>query len=84
MNLDPVPSIQPNPLPDGIRKSRPPAEGAIWLRMRSAAQIVDLSPGALRKRLSRAEVPPGVMRRWGRTMLLHKERFLAWVEGGRV
>lgn len=69
------------------RKSRPaPAraseEPAIWLRLKSAAALVDLSPGALKQHLYRRPPPSGVVRRFGRAVLIHRERFLNWIEEG--
>lgn len=51
----------------------------VWLRLGSAAVLVDSSAEALRKRLNRTSLPPGIVKRWGRSLLIHRERFLAWL-----
>ena len=55
-------------------------EDALFLRLPSAARLIDTTPGALRKRLERTELPPGVVIRKGRTIWVHRERFLKWME----
>ena len=56
-----------------------PAQAATWLRIPTAARLIDLSPGALRKRLARLPVPAGIVVRFGSSVLIHRERFLAWI-----
>ena len=55
-------------------------EMPIYIRIPTAAALLDLSAAAFRKRLSRTDVPSGVVRRWGRSILIHRDRFLAWLE----
>jgi hypothetical protein len=64
--------------------SQPPttAADAVWIRIPSAARLVDMSPAALKMRLSRVTPPAGVIQRWGRSVLIHREKFLEWVSGG--
>ena len=56
--------------------------GPVWLRLPTAAALIDLSPGALKQRLYRQPPPDGVVRRLGRSILIHRERFLRWIEVG--
>lgn len=58
------------------------APEAVWIRIPSAARLVDMSPAALKMRLSRVTPPAGVIQRWGRSVLIHRENFLKWVSGG--
>lgn len=55
---------------------------AVWLRIESAAALVDLTPAALRKRLVRANLPAGIIAHLGSSVRIHKARFLAWVASG--
>lgn len=55
---------------------------AVWLSPASAARLVDMSTAALRKRLAATQLPAGILRRWGRRILIHKARFLNWLEAG--
>jgi hypothetical protein len=55
---------------------------AVWLRLPSAAALVDISPGALKQRILRGQVPATVIRKLGRTVLVHREKFLRWLEAG--
>lgn len=55
-------------------------EGPIYLRIRTLARLLDSTPGAIRKRLSRSDLPGGTVKRWGRSMMVHKKRFLEWLE----
>lgn len=52
----------------------------VWLRLSSAAVLVDLTPSALRKKLARHAPPAGIARRWGGAVMIHKERFLRWLD----
>lgn len=54
---------------------------AIYIRLKTAAVLIDSTRGALHKRLIRNEVPPGVMTRFGKRILIHKQKFLKWVAG---
>ena len=51
----------------------------VWIKIGTAAKLLDLTPGALRKRLARLPVPKGVVVRFGGTVLIHRDRFLVWV-----
>lgn len=59
----------------------PSTSAAVYLRIASAASLIEgMTPAALRKKILRSTVPPGVIRRWGRSILIHREKFLAWIE----
>src|SRR5262245_42504832 len=58
------------------------AVGAVWLRIETAAALVDLTPAALRKRIVRAKVPAGIVTHFGWSIRIHKDLFLAWVASG--
>jgi len=55
----------------------------VWLRLATAAELVDLTPAALRKRLARHAPPPGVVKRWGGSYFVHRERFMRWLDRGQ-
>ncbi|MBI4566433.1 MAG: hypothetical protein HY716_17255 [Planctomycetes bacterium] len=81
----PLLSIAESAPPTAAPKPKALAKGdgeRIWLRLASAAELVDLSTGALRKRLNRTPPPKGVMRRWGGSYFIHRERFLKWMDVG--
>jgi hypothetical protein len=66
-----------------VRKESTAAEDSatpVWIRIPTAAALLDLTPNALKQRLYRQAPPAGVVRRWGRTVLIHRERFLRWIE----
>jgi hypothetical protein len=56
------------------------ATEAVWVRPATAAQMLDLSPEAFRCRIRRSDLPEGIVRKWGRSVLIHKERLLKWLE----
>lgn len=60
----------------------PPAVEAVWIRVETAAALLDLTPEALRCRLRRTDLPPGILKKWGRAVLLHRQRLLDFVETG--
>ena len=55
-------------------------EEKVFLSITKAAALIDLTPGALRKKLVRVPPPPGVLIRWGRSLFVHRDKFLAWLE----
>ena len=59
-----------------------PAQAIYW-GMATAAKALDMSPEALRCKLRRSNLPPGIVRKWGRSVLLHRERLLGWLEAGK-
>lgn len=54
----------------------------VWLRLSTAAELVDLTPAALRKRLARHPLRKGILKRWGGSIFVHQERFLRWLDAG--
>lgn len=67
--------------PRAVTKKQTDKTEAIYVRLRTAATLIDSTPGALHKRLIRNQVPLGVMTRFGQRILIHKENFLKWVSG---
>lgn len=56
-------------------------KASVYVRIPSAASLIEgMSSAALRKKLSRSTLPEGIIRRWGRTILIHREKFLAWID----
>ena len=52
----------------------------VYLSVATAARMLDMSGPALRKRIIRGEIPPGIVTRvGGRTLRLHRIRYLDWL-----
>lgn len=69
-------------LKPGLVPEAPASIGAVWIHLSTAALLVDSNAEALRKRVK--DLPPGVVRKWGRSVLIHRERFLAWLESSNT
>jgi hypothetical protein len=54
----------------------------VWISPAAAAATFGMSREAFRAKLRRSKLPDGVVRKWGRSVLLHRERLLAWVDAG--
>ncbi len=59
---------------------RAPLPEPIWVRVSTAAALVDMTPGALRMRFRATPPPAGVVLRLGRSVRVNRERFLRWLE----
>ena len=58
----------------------PVPKAPVYLSVTTAARLLDMSGPALRKRIIRGEVPPGIVTRvGGRTLRLHRIRYLDWL-----
>jgi hypothetical protein len=56
-----------------------PTEGPLFISLKKAARILDLTPEALRKRVSRGELAGGIVVRIGRSLRFDRERLVAWM-----
>lgn len=56
--------------------------GAVWIKLETAAKLIDSTAPALRKRLSRMRLPPGLVTRFGGSIRINRTLFLAWVGSG--
>ena len=64
-----------------VDDSDPIPKAPIYLSVATAARMLDMSGPALRKRIIRGEVPPGIVTRvGGRTIRLHRIRYLDWLD----
>jgi hypothetical protein len=65
-----------------IEKAQSEEVVPVWIRLATAAALIDTSPKALAMRVSRGQVPADIVRRLGRTVLIHRAKLLTWLEGG--
>jgi len=70
--------------PASLKKLAPaaPDPEPIYGTMKQTAALVGLSTKALGMRLSRSTLPAGIIVRWGKSVMIHRERFLRWLESG--
>ena len=58
-----------------------PREVPVWIRVDNAAELLDMTPGAMRKALRRGQIPKELVRHIGRAVRINRQRLLAWLEG---
>ena len=60
----------PGPLP----------KAPVFISVTTAARMLEMTGPALRKRITRGGIPPGIVTRVGdRTIRLHRMRYIAWL-----
>jgi hypothetical protein len=62
--------------------SRTEAPTPVWISLAHAAVLIDTTAKALAMRLARTQLPPGIVTKMGRRVLVNRLKFLAWVELG--
>jgi len=60
--------------------ARTEAPTPVWISLAHAAVLIDTTAKALAMRLARSQLPPGIVTKMGRRVLIHKGRFLAFIE----
>lgn len=54
----------------------------VWVRISTAAALLDMTPKAFSMRVSRGQLPAEIVRRFGDSVRVHREKLLAWFEAG--